>query len=63
MRPFPTNTGLPRLDCTSWEKRLSDGFRGHVWWPGAGIEPLSYAVSYKEAQSECDDPRSTLLTT
>jgi hypothetical protein len=23
-----------------------------VWWPGAGIEPLSYAAGYTEAQAE-----------
>ena len=28
---------------------LSDGFRGHTWWPGAGIEPLSYAAGYQES--------------
>jgi hypothetical protein len=23
-----------------------------VWWPGVGIEPLSYAAGYTEAQSQ-----------
>jgi hypothetical protein len=52
MKPLSTKTGLPRLDRASWEKGFSDGFRGLVWWPGAGIEPLSYAAGYTEAQSE-----------
>jgi hypothetical protein len=63
MRPLPTRTGLPRLDQASWDKGFADGFHGHVWWPGPGIEPLSYAVGYKEAQSEHDEPRSTPLAT
>jgi membrane carboxypeptidase/penicillin-binding protein PbpC len=54
MRPLPTKTGLPRLDRDSWEKGFSDGFRGHVWWPGTGTEPLSYAAGYKEAQAGRD---------
>jgi hypothetical protein len=54
MRPLPTKTGLPRLDRASWEKGFSDGFRGLVWWPGAGIEPLSYSTGYTEAQAERD---------
>jgi hypothetical protein len=52
MKPLPTKTGLPHLDRVSWEKGFSDGFRGHVWWPGPGTEPLSYAAGYSEAQSE-----------
>jgi hypothetical protein len=55
MKPLPTNTGLPRLDLPSWEKGFSDGFHGRVWWPGPGIEPLSYASGYTQAQAE--DPR------
>jgi hypothetical protein len=52
MQHLPAKTGLPRLDRASWEKGFSDGLRGHVWWPGAGIEPLSYAAGYTEAQSK-----------
>jgi hypothetical protein len=63
MRPLPSKTGLPRLDHASWEKGFSDGFRGQVWWPGTGTEPLSYAVGYKEAQYERDEPKSTPLAT
>jgi len=51
MQHLPAKTGLPRLDRVSWEKGFSDGMRGHVWWPGTGIEPLSYAAGYTEAQS------------
>jgi hypothetical protein len=58
MRPLPTKTGLPRLDPTSWEKGFSDGFRGSVWWPGTGIEPLSYAAGYTEAQAGRDNTAS-----
>lgn len=42
-------TGLPQFDQASFNKGLSDGFRGHTWWPGAGIEPLSYAAGYHES--------------
>jgi hypothetical protein len=49
MKPLPSKTGLPHLDLASWEKGFSDGFRGNVWWPGPGTEPLSYAVGYREA--------------
>jgi hypothetical protein len=52
MPPRPTKTGLPQLDRASWEKGFSDGFRGHVWWPGPGTEPLSYAAGYTEAQAD-----------
>jgi hypothetical protein len=52
VKPLPTKTGLPQLDRASWEKGFSDGFRGLVWWPGVGIEPLSYAAGYTEAQSQ-----------
>ena len=52
MKPLPTKTGLPQLDRASWEKGFSDGFRGLVWWPGPGTEPLSYASGYTEAQAE-----------
>jgi hypothetical protein len=45
-------TGLPRLDQASWDKGFADGFRGNVWWPGPGTEPLSYASGYTEAQVE-----------
>jgi hypothetical protein len=58
MRPTPTNTGPPHLDVASWEKGFADGFRGRVWWPGPGAEPLSYASGYRQAQIEDDDPRS-----
>lgn len=51
---LPSKTGLPRLDRASWEKGFEDGFRGHVWWPGPGTEPLSYASGYTEAQAELD---------
>ena len=42
-------TGLPQFDEESYNKGLSDGHRGAVWWPGAGTEPLSYTVGYREA--------------
>jgi hypothetical protein len=42
-------SGLPQFDQASFDKGLADGFRGHTWWPGPGIEPLSYAVGYQEA--------------
>jgi hypothetical protein len=51
VKPLP-KTGLPRLDQASWDKGFADGFRGNVWWPGPGIEPLSYAAGYTEAQVE-----------
>ena len=51
MKPLP-KTGLPRLDRPSWDKGFADGFRGEVWWPGSGTEPLSYASGYTEAQTE-----------
>ena len=54
MRAIAVNTGLPQFDRASWEKGFSDGFRGNVWWPGHGIEPLSYSAGYTEAQSERD---------
>jgi hypothetical protein len=54
MKPLPTKTGLPHLDLPSWEKGYSDGFRGNVWWPGPGIEPLSYSAGYQEARAERD---------
>jgi hypothetical protein len=54
VKPLPTNTGLPRIDRPSWEKGFADGFRGEVWWPGPGIEPLSYASGYTEAQAGRD---------
>jgi hypothetical protein len=41
--------GLPQFDQASFDKGLADGFHGHVWWPGPGIEPLSYAAGYQEA--------------
>jgi hypothetical protein len=66
MKALPTNSGLSRLDRASWEKGFSDGFLDRVWWPGRGTEPLSYAVGYKEAQSERedvpDDPRRAPAT-
>jgi hypothetical protein len=51
MKPLP-KTGLPSLDQPSWDKGFADGFRGNVWWPGPGTEPLSYASGYTEAQVE-----------
>jgi hypothetical protein len=48
VKPLP-KTGLPRLDQPSWDKGFSDGFRGNVWWPGPGTEPLSYAAGYQES--------------
>ena len=42
-------TGLPQFDQASFTKGLSDGFRGLAWWPGPGIEPLSYAAGYQES--------------
>jgi hypothetical protein len=51
MRFPPTKAGLSRLDRASWEKGFSDGFRGLVWWPGPGTEPLSYSSGYTEAQA------------
>jgi hypothetical protein len=41
-----------RLDRASWEKGFSDGARDLVWWPGPGIEPLSYASGYTEGHAE-----------
>jgi hypothetical protein len=61
MKPLSAKTGLPRLDQASWDKGFADGFRGHVWWPGTGTEPLSYAAGYQEAESERNDARSTPL--
>jgi hypothetical protein len=49
MKPLLHKTGLPQLDQASFNKGLSDGFRGHAWWPGAGTEPLSYAAGYQES--------------
>ena len=51
MRAIPANTGLPQFDRASWEKGFADGFRGLVWWPGPGTEPLSYSSGYTEAQT------------
>ena len=41
-------TGLPQFDQASFDKGMSDGFRGRVWWPGPGTEPLSYSAGYQE---------------
>jgi hypothetical protein len=41
-------TGLPQFDQESFNKGLSDGFRGYKWWPGPATEPLSYAAGYQE---------------
>ncbi len=41
-----------RIDRASWDKGVSDGMRGLVWWPGAGIEPLSYAAGYTDGQAK-----------
>jgi hypothetical protein len=54
--------GLPEFDEASFDKGVSDSFRGHEWWPGPGIEPLSYAAGYQKARVEhglktADDPR------
>jgi hypothetical protein len=51
MKPLPLK-GLPRFDQASWDKGFADGFRGNVWWPGPGTEPLSYAAGCTEAQVE-----------
>ena len=58
---FTAQRGL-RFDRQSWEKGYSDGERGLVWWPGAGIEPLSYAAGYLEGKAERDTncPQSAL---
>jgi hypothetical protein len=45
-------TGLPQFDQASFDRGLSDGFRGHVWWPGPEFEPLSYTSGYEEARAE-----------
>jgi hypothetical protein len=58
MKPLH-RTGLPQFDEASFSKGLSDGFHGNAWWPGAGTEPLSYAVGYQEAgayRTESSDP-------
>jgi hypothetical protein len=60
-RPRPTpDTDLPRLDRASLEKGFADGFRGEVWWPGQGIEPLSYSSGCTTAQAERDHPDAEL---
>ena len=51
---FPPPVRGLRLDRTSWEKGYADGERGLVWWPGAGIEPLSYASGYIDGKAERD---------
>jgi hypothetical protein len=51
---FPKGVKGLRLDRVSWEKGYSDGERGLVWWPGAGIEPLSYATGYLDGNAERD---------
>ncbi len=48
-KPLLHKRGLPQFDQASFNKGFSDGFRGHVWWPGPGTEPLSYAAGYQEA--------------
>jgi hypothetical protein len=48
-KPLLHKTGLPQFDQASFNKGFSDGFRGHVWWPGPGTEPLSYAAGYQES--------------
>jgi hypothetical protein len=47
MKPLH-KTGLPQFDEESFNKGLSDGFRGCKWWPGPATEPLSYAAGYQE---------------
>jgi hypothetical protein len=49
MKSVLHRTGLPQFDQESYNKGLSDGTREAVWWPGAGTEPLSYTVGYREA--------------
>jgi hypothetical protein len=56
MRAIDPKTGLPWLDRKSWEKGLSDGFRGQVWWPGPESEPLSYTAGYEEAKGRAALP-------
>jgi hypothetical protein len=51
---FPPPLRGLRLDRASWEKGYSDGERGLVWWPGSGIEPLSYASGYIDGKAERD---------
>jgi hypothetical protein len=51
---FPTARMGIKLDRASWEQGYSDGERGSVWWPGAGIEPLSYASGYIDGKAERD---------
>jgi hypothetical protein len=51
---FPPPPRGIRLDRESWEKGFSDGERGSVWWPGTGIEPLSYATGYLDGKGERD---------
>jgi hypothetical protein len=48
-RPLLHKRGLPQFDQASFNKGLSDGFSGQVWWPGPGTDPLSYAAGYQEA--------------
>ncbi len=48
-KPLLHKTGLPQFDQASFDKGLSDGFRGRGWWPGPGTEPLSYAAGYQKA--------------
>jgi hypothetical protein len=48
MRSPLHKTGLPQFDQASFDKGLEDGFHGRAWWPGPGIEPLSYAAGYQE---------------
>jgi hypothetical protein len=57
VKPLP-KFGLPRLDQPSWDKGFADGFRGDVWWPGPGTEPLSYASGFTEAQVEQNTRRA-----
>jgi hypothetical protein len=49
---FPTAQMGLKLNRASWEQGYSDGERGSVWWPGTGIEPLSYASGYIDGKAE-----------
>ena len=61
MRHSPNKTKSVSVRLANWEKSFADGFRSHVWWPGPGIEALSYAAGYEDAQSQHDGPKLTPL--
>jgi len=53
----PSKNRSAAARSTELDKGFADGFRGNLWWPGPGIEPLSYASGYTEAQVERDTRR------